>query len=103
MDFSPSARVTSLCEELRTFMELRIVPRIADWRDEVRRGVYPVSFMEELKTNARAKGLWNLFLPALRSDEPGTRLSNLEYAPLAEIMGRVPWASEVFNCNAPDT
>jgi acyl-CoA dehydrogenase len=59
--------------------------------------------MEELKTAARREGLWNLFLPALRNDEPGTRLTNLEYAPLAEIMGRVPWASEVFNCNAPDT
>jgi acyl-CoA dehydrogenase len=47
--------------------------------------------------------LWNLFLPALRDDEPGTRLSNLAYAPLAEIMGRVPWSAEVFNCSAPDT
>jgi acyl-CoA dehydrogenase len=52
---------------------------------------------------ARAAGLWNLFLPDLRDDEPGMRLSNMEYAPLAEIMGRVPWASEVFNCSAPDT
>ncbi|MCB2019874.1 MAG: acyl-CoA dehydrogenase family protein, partial [Burkholderiaceae bacterium] len=51
----------------------------------------------------RAAGLWNLFLPALRDDEPGTRLTNLDYAPLAEIMGRIPWASEVFNCSAPDT
>jgi acyl-CoA dehydrogenase len=59
--------------------------------------------VEPLKAQARAAGLWNLFLPDLRDDEPGTRLSNLEYAPLAEIMGRVPWASEVFNCSAPDT
>jgi len=56
-----------------------------------------------LKRAARAEGLWNLFLPTLREDEPGTRLTNLEYAPLAEIMGRVAWASEVFNCSAPDT
>jgi acyl-CoA dehydrogenase len=52
---------------------------------------------------ARALGLWNLFLPGVRADEPGTLLTNLEYAPLAEIMGRVAWASEAFNCNAPDT
>jgi acyl-CoA dehydrogenase len=59
--------------------------------------------LEHLKALARAEGLWNLFLPGLRDDEPGTRLSNLEYAPLAEIMGRIDWASEVFNCSAPDT
>jgi acyl-CoA dehydrogenase len=103
VDFSQSAKVEALCDRLRTFMEARVIPRIADWRDEASRGSYPVSFMEDLKARARAEGLWNLFLPALRSEEPGTRLSNLEYAPLAEIMGRVPWASEVFNCNAPDT
>ncbi len=62
-----------------------------------------VSFMADLKALAHSEGLWNLFLPGLRDDEPGTRLSNLEYAPLAEIMGRIPWASEVFNCSAPDT
>jgi len=103
VDFSQSAKVEALCDRLRTFMQVWIVPRLADWRDEVSRGSYPVSFMEDLKARARAEGLWNLFLPALRSGEPGTRLSNLEYAPLAEIMGRVPWASEVFNCSAPDT
>ena len=53
-------------------------------------------------SKARAAGLWNLGLPELAADEPGTRLSNLEYAPLAEIMGRLFWASEVFNCQAPD-
>ena len=84
-------------------MDQHIVPRIGQWHQEVDQGRYPMSFMEELKSNARAEGLWNLFLPGLRDDEPGTRLTNLQYAPLAEIMGRVPWASEVFNCNAPDT
>ena len=58
--------------------------------------------MGELQQKARAAGLWNLGLPELADDEPGTRLSNLEYAPLAEIMGRLFWASEVFNCQAPD-
>jgi len=84
-------------------MDDYIVPRIQQWSDEVHAGQYPVSFMEDLKALARDAGLWNLFLPHLKVDEPGTRLSNLEYAPLAEIMGRVGWASEVFNCNAPDT
>jgi acyl-CoA dehydrogenase len=59
--------------------------------------------IDPIKAQARAAGLWNLFLPALRDDEPGTRLSNLDYAPLAELMGRIPWAAEVFNCSAPDS
>ncbi len=66
-------------------------------------GVYPPPFVAELKALAKAEGLWNLFLPGLDPSEPGTPLSNLDYAPLAEIMGRVPWSSEVFNCSAPDT
>src|ERR1044072_6773000 len=59
-------------------------------------------FMAELQQKARAAGLWNLGLPELAADEPGTKLSNLEYAPLAEIMGRLFWAPEAFNCQAPD-
>jgi acyl-CoA dehydrogenase len=84
-------------------MQAHIVPRIHDYNREVASGNYPPAFMEDLKQLARAEGLWNLFLPALRDDEPGTRLTNLEYAPLAEIMGRVHWSSEAFNCSAPDT
>ena len=103
MDFAHSPRVESLRTRVETFMAERIVPRLADWRREVEAGSYPPSFYGELKAQARAEGLWNLFLPALRDDEPGTRLTNLEYAPLAELMGRVPWASEIFNCSAPDT
>ena len=103
MNFAHAPRVEVLRQQVDQFMSDRILPRIRDWRDEVAAGQFPVSFMEELKRQARAEGLWNLFLPGLREDEPGTRLTNLEYAPLAEIMGRVPWASEVFNCSAPDT
>ncbi len=103
MNFAFSPKVEALRTRVREFMEAHIVPRIADYHREVSAGQFPVSFMEELKARARAEGLWNLFLPALRDDEPGTRLTNLEYAPLAEIMGRIGWASEVFNCNAPDT
>jgi acyl-CoA dehydrogenase len=103
MHFSHSIKVETLREQVSAFVEDRIIPRLADWREEVARGNYPVPFVAELKAAARAAGLWNLFLPGLREDEPGTRLTNLEYAPLAEIMGRVSWASEVFNCSAPDT
>ena len=103
MDFSHTPKVEALRAQLREFMADSILPRIGDWHAEVAAGQYPVSFLPALKASARAAGLWNLFLPGLHDDEPGTRLTNLEYAPLAEIMGRVPWASEVFNCNAPDT
>lgn len=103
MDFSYNKTSERLRTQLTEFMEEYIVPRIALWNDEVNAGQYPVSFMEDLKSLAKSEGLWNLFLPQLREDEPGTRLTNLEYAPLAEIMGRVPWSSEVFNCSAPDT
>ncbi|TLX58628.1 acyl-CoA dehydrogenase [Stutzerimonas nosocomialis] len=103
MHFSHSARVDALRLKLRDFLDTYIVPRQNLWHEEVAAGRHPVSFMADLKALARSEGLWNLFLPALRDDEPGTRLTNLEYAPLAEIMGRVSWASEVFNCSAPDT
>jgi acyl-CoA dehydrogenase len=103
MDFAYSPKVNALREQLNRFMEAHIIPRIRQHQEEVESGIFPVTFMEDLKQKARAEGLWNLFLPSLRDDEPGTRLSNIEYAPLAEIMGRVPWSSEVFNCNAPDT
>ena len=103
MDFSYSEKTEQLRHQLHNFMDDHVVPRIGQWSEEVHGGTYPVTFMEDLKNLAKSEGLWNMFLPHLRDDEPGTRLSNLEYAPLAEIMGRVPWSSEVFNCNAPDT
>lgn len=103
MDFAYTAKVKKLQRQVQDFMDQHIVPRILAWRDEINQGHYPPSFMEELKALARSEGLWNLFLPALADDEPGIGLTNLEYAPLAEIMGRVMWAPEVFNCNAPDT
>ncbi|HEU4625721.1 MAG TPA: acyl-CoA dehydrogenase family protein [Steroidobacteraceae bacterium] len=103
MDFACSDKVTTLQRRLRHFMAEHIAPVEAQWRQHVDRAVYPLELLEPLKARARAEGLWNLFLPGLRADEPGTRLTNLEYAPLAEIMGRVPWAAEVFNCSAPDT
>ena len=103
MDFAYSPQVEELRGRLSTFMARHVVPQISAWQHEVEAGAFPPSMIEPLKAEARAAGLWNLFLPGLRDDEPGMRLTNLEYAPLAEIMGRVMWASEVFNCSAPDT
>ena len=103
MDFDYSERVQQLQQQVRTFLDQHILPANAEWVRRADGGEYPMEIVENLKARAKAQGLWNLFLPGLKSDEPGTRLSNMEYAPLAEIMGRVMWASEVFNCSAPDT
>jgi acyl-CoA dehydrogenase len=103
MDFSPTACAAQWLERLQRFMDDLVLPSSAEWHRWADAGVYPLDVIEPLKTKARALGLWNLCLPGLREDEPGTRLSNLDYAPLAEAMGRVPWAAEVFNCSAPDS
>jgi len=103
MDFNYSEKTNQLRAQVCNFMDDHIMPRLGQWSEEVHGGIYPVSFMDDLKALAKEEGLWNLFLPHLRDGEPGTRLTNLENAPLAEIMGRVPWSSEAFNCNAPDT
>ena len=100
-EFSPASLV--LQQRVRDFMQRLVLPSNRDWHRFADEGVYPLDVIDPIKVQAKAAGLWNLFLPALRDDEPGTRLTNLEYAPLAEIMGRIPWASEVFNCSAPDT
>jgi acyl-CoA dehydrogenase len=103
MDFDYSPRVKALSKQLQTFMDTHVWPANAKYMRICDSGTYPEALIVDLKTKANAARLWNMFLPALTDDEPGTRLSNLEYAPMAEIMGRLPWASEVFNCNAPDT
>ena len=103
MDFEYSAKMQELRARVREFMDRYVIPNNGRWRREVAAGLNPPPVVEELKALAKTEGLWNLFLPGLKADEPGTRLSNLEYAPLAEIMGQLQWASEVFNCSAPDT
>ena len=84
-------------------MERYVLPYNAAWHRSVLDGVYPPVFLEDLKTLAQEEGLWNFFTPNLGAEAGGIGLSNLDYAPLAEIMGRIPWAAEVFNCSAPDT
>jgi acyl-CoA dehydrogenase len=103
MDFSYSPKCEAMRAQVRDFMDDHVVPRLALAQREAEVGRCPLSFMADLKALARSEGLWNLFLPALRADEPGQGLSNLDYAPVAEIMGRVDWSSEAFNCSAPDT
>ena len=103
MDFEYSPQVQQMRQRLEEFVDRYVLPYNGAWHRSVAQGVYPPPFLKDLKALAKAEGLWNLFLPGLRSDQPGQALSNLEYAPLAEIMGRLPWASEVFNCSAPDT
>lgn len=103
MNFEHAPRTLALVAELRAFIDEHVLPLDARWHRATSGGDRHPDFMTRLKALARERGLWNLFLPALRDDEPGTRLTNVEYAPLAEVMGALPWASEVFNCSAPDT
>jgi acyl-CoA dehydrogenase len=104
MDFEYSPRVKELQKKLTAFMNEHVYPNESKYYAHTRsdKRWEPVPIIEELKPKARAAGLWNLFLP--KSERlPGGGLSNLEYAPLCEIMGRVSWSPEVFNCSAPDT
>jgi acyl-CoA dehydrogenase len=108
MEFEYSARCATLREKLLAFMDEHIYPNEHAYKQEVDNNGkekgnrwLPTHIIEELKPLAREQGLWNLFLPkSVRAPEG---LSNLDYAPLCEIMGRIPWAPEVFNCSAPDT
>ena len=102
MNFDYSDKVKYLQKKLSAFMDEHIYPNETTFYEQQSTGerwkVIPI--IEELKPKARAEGLWNLFLP---ESDLGAGLTNLEYAPLCEIMGRVPWSPEVFNCSAPDT
>lgn len=102
MDFAYSPKVQQLQRKLFDFMDNYVVPNLGLWRQEIGDGVAHPQCVEDLKDLAKSEGLWNLFLPTLDAGAPGQGLSNLEYAPLAEIMGRVNWSAEVFNCSAPD-
>ncbi len=106
MDFAYSPRTVELQGRLLAFIAENVLPAEPRYFAEIEantaagRRWTPLQLIEDLKVKARAAGLWNLFLP---DSERGAGLSNQDYAPLAEIMGRTPWASEVFNCSAPDT
>ncbi|CAB5716317.1 (R)-benzylsuccinyl-CoA dehydrogenase [Delftia tsuruhatensis] len=112
MDFEYSPKTKDLQERLLKFMDDHIYPGEKDYAAEMEANTAagkrwtPLQTIEKLKVKAREQGLWNLFLPVDSAEAAGYKgggLTNQEYAPLAEIMGRVPWSSEVFNCSAPDT
>ena len=103
MSFDPSDKVKGLMERLQAFMDAEIYPNEEIYWDQLNSAAdrwQPVPIVETLKPKARAAGLWNLFLA---HSKRGAGLTNLDYAHLCEIMGRVHWAPEVFNCSAPDT
>src|SRR6184192_2551407 len=103
MHFEHSPKVKDLRRRLAAFMDEHVYPNERAYHHQIADGDrwQPTAIVEELKPKARAAGLWNLFLP---DSEYGAGLTNVEYAPLCEIMGRVsPFAPEVFNCSAPDT
>jgi acyl-CoA dehydrogenase len=106
MDFSYSPKTQALRERVMAFMDEHVFPNEQRYHQEQAANTAagtrwkPLPLIEELKPKARAAGLWNLFLP---ESERGSGLTNQEYAPLAELMGRVLWSPEVFNCSAPDT
>ncbi|HEY8326278.1 MAG TPA: acyl-CoA dehydrogenase family protein, partial [Ktedonobacterales bacterium] len=103
MEFAYSDKGRALIERVSAFMERHIYPNERVYHEQIAASGNPfhhTEIVDELKARAKAEGLWNLFLP---DAQHGVGLTNLEYAPLAEQMGRVPWASEVFNCAAPDT
>lgn len=101
MNFELSAKTKELQQRLQAFMDAHVYPNEERFQEELARERWrPTHIIEDLKSEARHEGLWNLFLP---SNQNGPGLTNLEYAPLCEAMGRSHMAPEVFNCSAPDT
>ena len=103
MDFQHSDKTRQMLTRVRNFMDTHVYPNEHTYKEQLAADPWSTTpLTEELKKKAQAEGLWNLFLPVEYGDYSGG-LTNLEYAVLAEEMGRVTWASEVFNCSAPDT
>src|SRR4029077_4698481 len=108
MDFNMSDRQKDWLTRVQSFMTQHVRPAVPIYKKQDEEGprwkVIPI--LEDLKKKARAEGLWNMFMPPNSHEDDefrGAGLTNLEYAPLAEEMGHIGWASEVFNCSAPDT
>ena len=105
MPYQYTEQGLALQDEVKTFMDDHIYPNEAEYYEQLEEGPthgYP-PILDKLKAAAKERGLWNLFLPHLAPDAPGTKLSNLDYSPISEQLGKVTFSSEVLNCQAPDT
>ena len=107
MSLAPSEKTLQIKDQIVKFMNEHIYPLNKHYHEveasDRRNDMEALEFIEELRAKAKAQGLWNLFFPHLRDDEPGTGLTNFEFAPIFEEMAKIPWAAHVFNCNAPVT
>ena len=100
--FELPQRALNVAEQVEHFFQQRVLPNNKLWEQQARAGQAIPEIQQTLRKEAKALGLWNMALPRLAVDEPGMRLSNLEFTAVAEILGRLEWGSHVFNCNAPD-
>ena len=100
--FELPQRALDVAEQVEHFFQQRVLPNNKLWEQQARAGRAIPEIQQTLRKEAKALGLWNMALPRLAADEPGMRLSNLEFTAVAEILGRLEWGSHVFNCNAPD-
>jgi acyl-CoA dehydrogenase len=102
--YEPSPGAREVLEDVRGFMDEHVYPNEAAFAEQAAAcGTGDPPLLGELKASARERGLWNLFLPHLSAEAPGTQLSNVDYAPVSEVLGKVVFASELLNCSAPDT
>ena len=100
--FELPRRALDVADQVERFFQRRVLPNNKLWEQQARAGQAIPDIQHTLRKEAKALGLWNMALPRLAEDEPGMRLSNLEFTAVAEILGRLEWGSHVFNCNAPD-
>ena len=100
--FDLPQRAVEVRDQVNDFFQRRILPNHELWCQQAAAGQATPEIEKALRAEAKALGLWNMALPRLTEDEPGLRLSNLEFTGVAEVLGRLEWASRVFNCHAPD-
>ncbi len=100
--FELPRRALDVADQVESFFQRRVLPNNKLWEQQARAGQAIPDIQQTLRKEAKALGLWNMALPRLAEEEPGMRLSNLEFTAVAEILGRLEWGSHVFNCNAPD-
>jgi len=100
--FELPLRAIEIRDQVESFFNDRILPNHKLWLEQAAAGEAVPTIQRTLQQEAKALGLWNMALPRLDDNEPGTRLSNLEFTGVAEVLGKLEWASRVFNCHAPD-